>query len=153
MTDENLLWNNNRIPWSPFQNPSLKTAYSAPQRIQHYDDSSSLQENIIISETVHDGDESSVDQFQENVVTLSNSVIENCMQRPLAETPRRRLSGLQIQTLLCRKRCMIDENFLMNTYYVKSGSCYQIPSAKTVPPSGEKKMTSFIFCKETQISR
>ena len=39
-----------------------------------------LQENIIISETVHDGDESSVDRLLENVVTLSESVIENCTQ-------------------------------------------------------------------------
>ena len=90
-----------------------------------------MQENIIILKTVHDGDNISADQFQENVVTLSKSVTENCMQRPLAEISRRRLSGLQIKTLLCRKRCMIDENFLMNTY-MKSGSFYQIPSARTI---------------------
>ena len=28
--DENLLWNTSRKPWSPFQNPSLKIAYTAP---------------------------------------------------------------------------------------------------------------------------
>ena len=49
---------------------------------------------------------------------------------PLAETSRRCLSGLQINTLLCRKRYMIDDNFLMNAN-MKSGSSYQIPSART----------------------
>ena len=72
---------------------------------------------------------------------LSKSVIENCIQRPLAKLSRRRFSGLQIKTLLCRKRCMIDENFLMNTSK-KSGSSYQIPSAGTINseyPAVERK--------------
>ena len=37
IVDEQLQWNTTRKPWSAFQNPSLETAYSAPQRIQHSD--------------------------------------------------------------------------------------------------------------------
>ena len=49
---------------------------------------------------------------------------------------------------------MIDENLLISTI-MKSGSSYQIPSARTVKgaPSGGKKMTSFTFCKEITLSR
>ena len=42
---------------------------------------------------VYDGDEVSVDQFYENVVTLSKSVIENCIQNTpggiITQTPFR----------------------------------------------------------------
>ena len=54
MIDENLLWNTYRKLWSPFQNLSSETAYSAPWRIYTDDVISGLQENLIISEMVYD---------------------------------------------------------------------------------------------------
>ena len=64
------------------QNSSLETAYSAPLRIQHHDVCSSLQENIIISETVHVADEISVYQFKENVVSYQTLSLRTLYSAP-----------------------------------------------------------------------
>ena len=69
---------------SPFQNPSLKIVYGAPWRGYHHDLISGLQENVIISETVHDRNKVTIEHKQETIIVLSNSVTENCTQRPLA---------------------------------------------------------------------
>jgi len=52
---EKLLWITNRKSWSLFQNPSGKSAWSAPWRRNHDDVISGLQWNLVISETMHAG--------------------------------------------------------------------------------------------------
>ena len=73
------------VVWSPFQNPSSKTSYGAPKRRNHHDVISSLQENIIFSETMLDRGEVTIKHYQETIIALPNFVFENCTQRPLAE--------------------------------------------------------------------
>ena len=43
---------------------------------------------------------------------LSKSVIESCIQRPIAELSRTHFSSLLIKTVFCWKRCMIGEHCL-----------------------------------------
>ena len=115
--DEKCLWNTTRKPQSAFQNPSFQTAYSDPQRIQHHDVIAGLQENVIISETVRDRNKVNSEHQQETYIALSNSVVENCTQRPLAESGDISMTSFSVckKTSLSRKRCMTDENLLWNT--------------------------------------
>ena len=45
-----------------------------------------MQENLNISETVYDRRKTSMELNQEIIVGLSESVIKNCVQRPLADS-------------------------------------------------------------------
>ena len=93
MIDEYLLWNTTRKPKSAFQNPTLQTVYSAPSRRNHHDVYFVLQESIIISETVYDGN------FCWSVLGKCCHFFEirlwELYKAPLAERSRKRFSGLQ----------------------------------------------------------
>ena len=63
---------------SLFQNSPQKTRHGTPRRYYH-DVISGLQENVIISETVHDKGKVTIEHLKEVGVVHSESVIENCV--------------------------------------------------------------------------
>ena len=87
-----------------------------------------MHKKIIVSETVRVGDETSVDQFWENVVPHLNSSLRTLYSAPLRNY-HEDVIRLANNKISCRNRCMMDENFLMNTI-MESGSSFQSPSAR-----------------------
>ena len=74
-----------------------------------------------------DGDEISVDHLYENVVTLSGSVIENCIHEAITKTSFRLAKNPVMSGMVFD----VDENFPLNTNR-KSGLSYRYPSARTI---------------------
>ena len=79
MIDENFLWNTVGKP-SVINNCVLRPLADKAPRRQFW-----LARNIIISATVHDRGNVSIEHLHKVGVTRSNSINENCIQRPLEE--------------------------------------------------------------------
>ena len=70
---------------SPIQNPSLTTVYRTHHRIYQHDVISGFQEIINIPKTVHARGKVTIKHTYGVAVANSESVIETCIQRSLAE--------------------------------------------------------------------
>jgi len=83
-----LLWITIRKSWSLFQKSSWKIARSASWWRNHDDVISGLQKKLIISRTMHPRQKVIIDHYQEVKLALSETVMKNCLKRPLAEKSR-----------------------------------------------------------------
>ena len=129
MIEVKLLKNTNRKSWSPFQNLSWKIPCGAPQRRYHHDVISGLQENLIISDTMHDRGEVTKEHKQEVMVTLSETVIKNSVRCPLQGDITTTSFPVCKKTSLCLKRCPIEAKLLKSTNR-KSWSPFRYPFSK-----------------------
>jgi len=110
--DKKLLKNAIRKSWSLFQNPSWKIVWSAPWRRNHDDVLSALQWNLIISETINPRWNVTMERYEEVMVTLSKSVMKNCLKRFLVDKSRWRHIRLAIKISLSRTPCIPDKKLL-----------------------------------------
>ena len=141
MIEEKLLLNINMKPYKLLQIPLLKTIHSAPQRRYIDDVMFGLHENLIISEMVHNRRTLSMEHNWETIVSLPESVIMNCVQRPLADL------APCYDFRFARKRYYLrngvqQTNNLNGTQLGNHGLPFRIRRQKlrTAPPSGYSTM-------------
>jgi len=90
-----LPWNAIRKSWSLSLNPSWKIARSAPWRRNDDDVISGLQQNLLISETVHCRTKVTKDHYQEFMLALSESIMKIAWSAPWRRTDDCVISGQQ----------------------------------------------------------
>jgi len=147
-----------RKPWSLFQNPSWKIAWSAPWWRNRHDVIFGLQYNLIISEHYLGNHASQIKSYHGTLSESHGRCFRICHEKlliaPLAEKSRWRHIRLAMKS-----RYLGNHASHIKCYYGSlsgsHGRSFRIRQEKLLeePPGGEITMTSYPACNKISLSR
>jgi len=139
--------------WSFFQNPSRKTACSAPWRTTDDDVISDWQLNLVISETIH------ADKSYYGSLSRSHGRPFRICHEKSREAPPGGEILMTSYTLAIKPRYLGNNASQIKSYYVtlsgSHGRSFRIRHKKLrlAPSGGEVMLTSYPVCNKTSLSR